>query len=63
MTWTTVLLVVVAWCLVSVVAGFAFVFYFGGMTRIHPDEIGGKHMRRSTRQDEEKSPTRSPHAA
>jgi hypothetical protein len=39
MTWTTVMLILVAWCLVSVVAGFAFAFFFGGLTRIHPDEL------------------------
>lgn len=39
MTWTTVALIFVAWCLVSVVAGLAFAFFFGSMNRIHPKEL------------------------
>ena len=55
MTWTTVLFILVAWCLVSVVAGFAFAYFFGGMTRIHPDEVDPERRRRfSSDQEEEK---------
>ena len=55
MTWTTVLFIVVAWCLVSVVAGFAFAYLFWGMTRIHPDEVDEERRRRfSSDQEEEK---------
>jgi len=39
MTWTTVALIFIGWCLVSVVAGLTFAYLFGGMTRIHPDEL------------------------
>jgi hypothetical protein len=48
-SWTTLALVLVAWCLVSVVAGFAFAFFFGGMTRIHPDELEKKRLERFRR--------------
>jgi hypothetical protein len=36
-TWTTVSLVIVVWCLVSIVVGFSLAFFFGGMTRVRPD--------------------------
>ena len=50
MSWTTVALIVVAWCVVSVVAGFAFAFFFGGMNRIHPDELDKVRLQEFRRQ-------------
>ena len=49
MSWTTLALILVAWCLVSVVAGFAFAFLFGGMNRIHPDELDKERLERFRR--------------
>jgi hypothetical protein len=59
MTWTTVLLIAAAWFLVSVVAGLAFAFFFGGMNRIHPDEIDREALRQ-VRQDAKKAGGRVP---
>jgi hypothetical protein len=49
MSWTMLALVLVAWCLVSVVAGFAFALFFGGMNRIHPDELDKERLERFRR--------------
>ncbi len=54
MTWPTILLVLVLWCLVSVVAGFAFSFLFLGMTRIHPEERAAGRTR-SLRREQQKA--------
>ena len=54
MTWTTVLFILVAWCLVSVVAGFAFAYFFGGMNRIHPNELDPDRLQRFSSAQEQK---------
>ncbi len=59
MTWTTVALIFIAWCLVSVVSGFAFAYFFGGMTRIHPDELAG-HRAPHLEHGQDKASTRFP---
>ncbi|MCG6928624.1 MAG: hypothetical protein LJF30_25375 [Acidobacteria bacterium] len=59
MTWTTVALFFVVWCLVSVVAGFAFAFFFGGMNRIHPEELEAGRLRFPRRSDKKTDPRRA----
>jgi hypothetical protein len=53
MTWMTLaLIVIVFWCVVSVVVGFAVAHFFGGMTRLRPDEAAPGPAERICRQRE-----------
>ena len=54
MTWTTVALIILAWCLVSVVVGFAFAYFFGGMNRIHPGELDPGRLQRFSADQQQK---------